>query len=128
MIRIDWRHALALQVLLTFVFFVGTLAPGVATAKNPYEMHQATEGDPGDGVLEPVAPAPQQTDDLTDTAGGAVAVAPIGKQTALRYGFLFAVFPDSRLQPILILPELLYRNAQQSGFALSGPIFSAGRW
>lgn len=37
--------------------------PAMAQAKNPYEVHRATEGDPGDGVLEPVAPTVGETED-----------------------------------------------------------------
>lgn len=42
---------------LLFVFLVTILTALPALAKNPYEMTDGSEGDPGDGVLKPSNPA-----------------------------------------------------------------------
>lgn len=42
---------------LVIVFFVTCLAALPVMANNPYEMHDANEGDPGDGVLKPLQPS-----------------------------------------------------------------------
>ena len=42
---------------LTIVFFATFLTALPVLAKNTYELHDGTEGDPGDGVLKPMKPA-----------------------------------------------------------------------
>ncbi len=47
------RGLLALVTLFVFVF----MAVQPVLARNTYEIHDGTEGDPGDGVLKPVKPS-----------------------------------------------------------------------
>ncbi len=49
---------------LALVFLCSSFNPGAALAKNPYKYTDRTEGDPGDGVLNPVV-EPDQTNKKT---------------------------------------------------------------
>ena len=53
-----------LGVLSILFLFLTIFAATAAQAKNPYEMHRDAEGDPGDGVLEPSAPATGEPDEM----------------------------------------------------------------
>ena len=62
MVRNILMHSLGLSTFCLLFLILSLLVPANVSAKNPYEVHRLTEGDPGDGVLEPVAPPMEEPD------------------------------------------------------------------
>lgn len=118
--RDPFQDLLASLIIFTICFAL--LVAPVALAKNPYELQESSEGDPGDGVLRP---APE-------------IIEPCPVPPPRNFGLIFTAdgWGDYRYdRPILILPLLFYHNMQPIGAgrmfpteALFSLILREGRW
>ncbi len=70
MFRFPLSRPRGLLVVSLALVLLTTLIPTASSARNPYEMQIAKEGDPGDGVLEPsVQPDERQEVPVVSTGG-----------------------------------------------------------
>ena len=118
------RFLLSLRAMLpafALAVFCASLATPVAHAKNPYEYTDQAEGDPGDGVLNPVAPskdaedaetAPAGTDNLLPWPTG-VRLVPLGIPGSQPGWGIWLILPDDWTQApaFLLLTERRDRHA-----------------
>jgi len=97
------RRVAACLIFLSFI--VGMVVPSAAIARNTYQLSDGTEGDPGDGVLNPspdVEPDP----------------APIRGPMPEILTVYFQPQPDGSLRPVIVLRTI------PPGFRW----FTEGRW
>jgi hypothetical protein len=112
-----------LLVIGVVLCLLTTLLPTLSSARNPYEMQIATEGDPGDGVLEPAAQPEGQEEDSTATTTGTLRDAPSG---SLRF-LLPRVIWLGPGQPVFVLSPYAWPTARAAAPPLSdSPSISRG--
>lgn len=116
------RPALLALLLLVLVLFVA----GSALAKTPYERHRSTEGDPGDGVLEPVAPPAPEDDERSGIQVDSALLPFGGSQPVTRFPVVLFISGGPTSPLFILLPDSIGPFASTPRHTLFGSVAIRG--